>query len=437
MSTPDDVKDLFGQLTTSYPTILGQPTDDDVKLLRETLTNLLQSIDIAGGTDSLSGLIDDDADYQAIYGHPFDMLLLAMPPYDPSIASDASDAVRVKAERVWTAKADRQRLIRATERLGRIFLTTVVEDTWLLPLKSSTTFYNKVPLQDMLQHLATSTAGLDHTDIVSLLVEMQTWWEADPRVPEYINKLEDAQKKAHRAGLPITNEWLVATASKSLLVAASFPTHRKDWDSLLPSSKTWVAWKKWAREAQLTVEREQRASGSRGDTFGSAAAAIQFHQPKTSSFGFAGGAFHSSASPSFEEQFASGMDALAAAATNEKTVLDNLVASNKTLSELTAKKIARIEELISARPSPPAATASPSDAKLVAQLRAAIKGKWVPGGFCSTHGYGVSTDHDSASCKNKKPGHVDTATRSSPAGHGHDKHINKGWDAFLSDKAPK
>jgi hypothetical protein len=131
------------------------------------------------------------------------------------------------------------------------------------------------------------------------------------------------------------------------------------------------------------------------------------------------------------------MDALAAAATNEKTVLDNLVASNKTLSELTAKKIARIEELISARPSPPAATASPSDAKLVAQLRAAIRGKWAPGGFCSTHGYGVSADHDSASCKNKKPGHVDTATRSSPAGHGHDKHINKGWDAFLSDKAPK
>jgi hypothetical protein len=68
----------------------------------------------------------------------------------------------------------------------------------------------------------------------------------------------------------------------------------------------------------------------------------------------------------------------------------------------------------------------------VAQLRAAIKGKWSPGGFCSSHGYGVTADHTSATCKNKKPGHVDSATRSSPADHGHDKHINKGWDAFLS-----
>jgi hypothetical protein len=41
------------------------------------------------------------------------------------------------------------------------------------------------------------------------------------------------------------------------------------------------------------------------------------------------------------------MDALALATTNEKAVLDSLVASNKTLSELTAKKIARIEEPIS------------------------------------------------------------------------------------------
>jgi hypothetical protein len=303
MSTPDDVKDLFGQITTTFPTILGQPSDNDVKRLRETLTNLLQSIDIAGGTDSLSGLIDDAAaDYQAIYGHPFDELHLPMAAYDPSIASDATDAVRVKAEREWTAKANCQRLIRATERLGRIFLTTIVEDTWLLPLKSPTTFYNKVSLRDMLQHLATSTAGLEATDIVTLLVDMQSWWEEDPRVPEYINKLEDAQKKALRAALPITNEWLVATASKSLLSAGSFPTQRTVWDSKLPSNKTWAAWMQQARESQLTVKREQRASGARGDTFGSASAAYEYHRPTPDS-GFAGAAARSSLHSSFEEQF--------------------------------------------------------------------------------------------------------------------------------------
>jgi hypothetical protein len=72
-------------------------------------------------------------------------------------------------------------------------------------------------------HLATTLAGLEATDIVSFFIDIQSWWEEDTRVPEYINKLEDVQKKALRASLPITNKWLVATASKSLLIAASFP----------------------------------------------------------------------------------------------------------------------------------------------------------------------------------------------------------------------
>jgi hypothetical protein len=131
------------------------------------------------------------------------------------------------------------------------------------------------------------------------------------------------------------------------------------------------------------------------------------------------------------------MDALALAATNEKEVLDNLVSSNKVLSELTAKKIAAIEQLIISKTAAPGAAPSAGDAKLVAQLRAAIKGKWATGGFCSTHGYGVSATHNSTTCKTKKPGHVDTATCSSPAGPGHDKHINKGWDAFLSGSTNK
>ena len=131
------------------------------------------------------------------------------------------------------------------------------------------------------------------------------------------------------------------------------------------------------------------------------------------------------------------MDALALAATNEKTVLDNLVASNKTLSELTAKRMAHIEQLLSSCSGMPNPATLLGNTKLVAQLRTATKGKWVPGGFCSTHGYGISADHDSASCKNKKPSHVVTATCSSPAGDGHDKHINKGWDAFLTASSSK
>ena len=78
MTSPEDAKTLFADATADFPAITGSPTDDDVKNITEVLKNLLQSIDIPGGSDSLSGLLDDDADYRAEYGHSFDRLLQVM-----------------------------------------------------------------------------------------------------------------------------------------------------------------------------------------------------------------------------------------------------------------------------------------------------------------------------------------------------------------------
>eukprot|EP00804_Cyclotella_cryptica_P017724 CCRYP_001164-RA/>CCRYP_001164-RA protein AED:0.37 eAED:0.27 QI:0/0/0/1/0.33/0.25/4/0/1265 len=405
---------LFSNLAATYTAIIGQPTDDDEKQLRESITNLLQSINVPSGTCSLSGLIDTEATYIANHGTLFDPMTVPLAAYNPAIAVDASNAIRAHAERTWTAKRELQRLIRAVECNGRLFLLHIVEETWLLPLKSDTTFYNQVALSDMLDHLTSNMSGLEATDIISLSIDMQSWWQDDRRVPKYINKLEEAQKKATRANLPLTNAWLAATASLSLLTAGSFPKQRTDWDSLPSTSKIWAAWKTWARTAQQTVKRKQRAPNARADVFGSASVAIVYHQTTPAPQAFAGSVH----GLSFQEQFSSGMDALALAATNDKTNLDNLVSTNKTLSDSVAKKLANIESLFTKNPTTSTlASGSTNDARLVAQLKAAIKGKWAAGGFCSSHGYGVSAGHTSASCKNKKPGHADSATRANPAGH--------------------
>jgi hypothetical protein len=264
---------------------------------------------------------------------------------------------------------------------------------------------------------------------------MLGWWSEDPRVPEYINRLEDAQKKSSRAGLPITDAWLAAIATMSLLAASSFPKLRHEWDGLAPTSKTWTAWKKWALHSQKTVEREQKAAGNRGDSFGSASAAIATHGiPMTRPVHFSG-ATAATQLPSLAE-LESHLDNMAAAVTNEKAVLDSLVASNATLTSVTADKLAKIEkhllDIKAGRTTQAGSHTAPqaSDSRVLGQLRAAIKHKWTPGGFCSTHGWGVGAGHTSAECKKKQPGHVDSATRANPQGPGATR--NKGWDDFLS-----
>ena len=49
-------------------------------------------------------------------------------------------------------------------------------------------------------------------------------------IPEYINMLEDAQKKAKHANLPTIIITLVLVATKSLLQAHTFSTKTKEWE---------------------------------------------------------------------------------------------------------------------------------------------------------------------------------------------------------------
>jgi hypothetical protein len=55
--------------------------------------------------------------------------------------------------------------------------------------------------------------------------------------------LEDAQCKAARAHLPVTNQTLTSLASTALLAANTFPRTTELWEVLDPANKTWAAWK--------------------------------------------------------------------------------------------------------------------------------------------------------------------------------------------------
>ena len=62
----------------------------------------------------------------------------------------------------------------------------------------------------------------------------------------------------------------------------------------------------------------------------------------------------------------------------------------------------------------------PKENLRINQLMSAIKGKWVPGEFCSTHGHGVGHVHSIKTCDNKTKegdtcGHNNSPTRAHPS----------------------
>lgn len=216
---------------------MGPPTNKNVVRLRETIINVLLSIHVSGEKQCLLGLIVPDANYRAEHGASFDPMTNPLDNYNPSILLNAKNNDRVRAERIWTAKLERQRLIRTTKCKACNLIISAVKDTCIFPLKSFTIFYNKVAPRDMLNHLSNNSGGLDTMDVVTLQVTMLGWWAEDPCVPEYINRLEDGQKKAKRGRLLIIDNWLAAIALTSLLNAGAFPRKSFEWDSLSTASK--------------------------------------------------------------------------------------------------------------------------------------------------------------------------------------------------------
>ena len=111
----------------------------------------------------------------------------------------------MRTKREWTAKLLRQHLLQAAKRGARTLILRAVKDTWVRRLKNTTACYNKPPPPDLTDHLAENRRGIEYIDVVALQQAMKNWWREDPRMPEYVNRIEDVQKKAARAYLHISD----------------------------------------------------------------------------------------------------------------------------------------------------------------------------------------------------------------------------------------
>ncbi len=216
--------------------------------------------------------------------------------------------------------------------------------------------------------------------------------------------MEDAQKKAKRAGMPIADVELVMMASTAVLAAQHFPRKVDDWEGLASSARTWTAWKTAFRLAHIKRQRQILASGG-SQPLGGALAAIQ--------------------GPPLINRLESALDNLVLAATNDSAILQQLVAANLALTATVTTLTAANKKLADAAANkggrPPQAGATPRKATAGGR----VTQKPFPGNYCWTHGHRVSQNHTSGTCGTKAPGHQDAATAANTMG-GSKK--DKGWD---------
>jgi hypothetical protein len=146
-----------------------------------------------------------------------------LPLYGASIADNATTVIRVRAEAAHKAHLDDYASYKAVERGSAKFLRKTVDEVWFNDLKDADTFYMKVTALEMISFLGANSGGLHAVDMISLQTNMHQYYVQSDGIPQFINMLEDAQKKAKRAGMPIADIEIVMMASAAILVAQHFP----------------------------------------------------------------------------------------------------------------------------------------------------------------------------------------------------------------------
>ena len=118
------------------------------------------------------------------------------------------------------------------------FLCNVVDEVWYNNLKNADTFYTKVTVINIMALLDANSRGLHALDMIMLHTIMVQYYLQADGIPHLIVMMEDAQKKATRAGMPIPDVKLVMMALVAVLAAQHFPCKVDDWEGLPTKSRT-------------------------------------------------------------------------------------------------------------------------------------------------------------------------------------------------------
>ncbi len=189
------------------------------------------SYDQLKGIHSLTAILMEAAKYEADHGNAKFVCPVRLPLYNKNITNDAKRGV---------AK----------------FLRDVIDEIWYNDLKDADTFYTKVMAIDIMALLDANSGGLHAVNMISLRTNMTQYYTQADGIPQYIVMMEDAQKKAKRAGMPIADVELVMMASAAVLAAQHFPHEVDEWEGLADVDRTWRAWKVAFRLAHLKRQRQ-------------------------------------------------------------------------------------------------------------------------------------------------------------------------------------
>ena len=190
----------------------------------------------------------------------------------------------------------------------------------------------------MISHIQATCGGIHALNVLALQNEMQRYHLNSNGILEYINEPEDDQAKIKRANRSITDTTLVIIAINVMLSTKKSPRANEDWEELEVAQRTWARWKPTYCAATKKSVIKKKAAGGK-DQFEATHSATP---PLIASAPMGG---DNEGTPIGLSALDGYFDNIAADATNEESVLDELVTNLITLTTRNAEMAATIKKI--------------------------------------------------------------------------------------------
>ena len=232
--------------------------------------------------------------------------------YDPAILDEEKPAVFRKKEITWKACVNGYKMFANAKLEARVLILHEVNETWVLELNYEETLFTQVTPRQFLDHLQSICGGLHAINVLTLQNETQDYQKDSEGIIEYINTLEAAQKKSKRGTVNnlITDETPLLFATNMMLKTGAHPQTTEKWEDLDVAAQTWNAWKMAYKTSEMKDRVQRLATGENA----SLGALRQTLAPQGTAI------YNLVNKDDLEDCF----DNIAAAATNEKSVLAQL-----------------------------------------------------------------------------------------------------------------
>jgi hypothetical protein len=384
-STPDELIAVFPH--SSLPKVTGDPTFEDLKVIRRLLNTNAMSVASyeGGGRHGHLGIIMTNEEY-------FDIAVDVFPVpknHVPSAANVAGMTAAVIAETTQLHREATQ-VYRTYHNMDQAIKKLIIESfEYLNALSDEIVGYANFTSLQLLTHLLTYYAMIAPTELTQNYERLNTPYDPNQPIEMLFQQIQDARAFAVAGGQPYGAAMIVNVAYTLVFNTGLFPDACRAWQSRAIAGKMWAQFKL----DFATAHREFRLTNQTAHQSGFHSANIMIEQGRDESM----------------QDTVDTIAQLATATASDRGTVATLTTTNAKLAtqlEAAHTQIALLK-------------------KEIATLKNKIKPAWQGqrpvkttnhDSYCWSHCYQVAKSHTSATFNMKKRGHQDAAKKSNSVG---------------------